>query len=139
MSGLFGDSGTMTNDPMGRMPATMPHLIQHLWDAYQVWLGEKIQERITAGTPTVPLEEALKRAPATSFAKFCADYLTEHRIAEIFQLESNLGVRLTNGMQLSILPGSTAGDGAMEESVSVAITPGITRHDHDSSSQARGI
>lgn len=51
------------------LPGGLGHLVQYLWDGYAAQLRRDVTARVQAGLPTVSLDEAKARAPATAFAK----------------------------------------------------------------------
>ncbi len=127
-SDVVGITDSTLFDDIQHTQGGMPHLIQHLWDEYQKYLIEQLEERKKAKKPTVSLEEAKKKAPATHFATWASDYLKEFRPVENFFIESNCGVRLTNNMCVAISPGTVI-QGTMQDSHSVPVTEGKSQRD----------
>lgn len=111
-------------DPLGGSD----NLIQHLWDQFVLlYLKPKIEDMEAQGKPTVDLETAKKKTPATVFLNWAFEYLTNNRVTESFYVEANHGVRLTNGASVVICPGGGEQRGTMQDSVAIAITEGLDR------------
>lgn len=101
------------------------HLIQHLWDQYCLYLGEQIKEREEKKLSTVDLPTAKKKATATHFAKWAADFLKANRPVESFFVEENCGLRLTNNVLVAIAPGMDEDiRGTMQSSGAIQVTEG---------------
>lgn len=105
-----------------------PHVSQFLWDRYKDHLAERIEERIAKGLATITLEEAIKKAPAVAFIKFCAGYLAEHRVVQSFFVDMNHGIQLDNNERFVICPGTEI-RGTMQPSHSVDITESRSQMD----------
>lgn len=106
------------------------HLIQFLWDKYAEHLQKELEERAALGKITVDLPTAKKKAPATHFATWAANYLKENRVAETFFVDANLGIRLTNNITLAVCPGVEV-RGTMQESHAVQITEGLSNPENE--------
>lgn len=120
---VFQMSGSDMFDSTAHTQGGLPHLVQHLWDAYGAHLEEKIKERAATGQATVDLATAKKRAPATDFATWASDYLKENRVVESFFVDANHGVRLANNAMVAICPGVEI-RGTMQESGAIQVTEG---------------
>lgn len=125
---VFGGAARPGFDSTAHTTGGMPHLMQYLWDQYREFLRHQIERKTLEGKRTIPLEEALRRAPATSFVAFAADFLGEQRIQELFPLDANYGVRLANGDYVAICPGTDI-QGTMQESTSIDVMEGKSRPD----------
>lgn len=102
-----------------------PHLMQHLWNEYKRWLEAKRQQLLAQGLKSVlSLDEAVRKAPATSFVRFCVDYLRDQRPVELFALDANYGFRLSNNVSVALCPGIES-SGPMQDAQAVAVTEGI--------------
>mgnify|MGYP006890191480 FL=1 len=117
-SGLF--------DSIAHTQGGVTHLMQLLWDEYLVHLRETIEKRTKAGKPSVSLTEAIKRAPATDFAKFCADYLAVHRPVQSFFIDENMGLMLRNQKSVAVSPGVEI-RGTMQDAGAVQVTEGVSQ------------
>lgn len=113
-------------DSIAHTQGGVTHLTQLLWDAYVERLRGRIEDRKTQGKPAVTLEEAIRRAPATDFAKFCADYLAVHRPVQSFFIDENLGILLRNQMSVALSPGVEV-RGTMQDSGAVQVTEGMSQ------------
>lgn len=105
-----------------------PHLVQYLWDRYVSHLETQIKERAARGEPVVSLAEAKKKAPATHFATWAADYLRQNRVVEHFFIDENHGIRLSNNACVAVSPGTII-RGTMQSSHAVEITSGLSQTD----------
>lgn len=120
-------TGELFDAVMGTNGGLM-HLTQFLWDKYCEYLQTEIDARVEKKLPTVPLDAAKKRASAVHFVQWAADYLAEHRPAETFFLDHNLGLRLTTGETLALSPGIDV-RGTMQDAGDVAIMEGKSQQD----------
>lgn len=120
---VFQMSGSDLFDAAGHTQGGLPHLMQHLWDAYVAHLGEQIEQRKATGKNVVDLDTAKKKAPATDFAVFATGYLKEHRVAESFFIDANHGIRLGNNVMVAVCPGVEI-RGTMQDAGAVEVTHG---------------
>lgn len=126
----FQMSGSDLFDSAAHTQGGLPHLMQHLWDAYCAHLAEEIEKRREAGKAVVTLAEAKQRAPATGFATWATKYLADNRVAESFFIDANHGVRLANNAMVAICPGVEI-RGTMQEAGAVQVTEGRSQpHQH---------
>lgn len=121
--GVFGVNEGGLFDEVMHTQGGLPHLVQHLWDAYTEHLKERLEEKKKRGEAVVTLVQAKLKAPAADFAQFCAAYLMEHRPVENFFIDSNNGVRLSNNAMVAISPGTVI-QGTMQDSGAVSVTEG---------------
>lgn len=80
-------------DAAGPSPA-LPHLLQYLWDRYLEHIQQRLSQRQAEGKPTVEFAQAIRKAPASDFAYFAADYLRHHRPQQAFWSADNVGITL---------------------------------------------
>ena len=89
------------------------------------------------------VEEALKKAPATSFRAFCDDYLARNRPVQQFPADANVGIMLSNNIRVVVsprLPGEFAGyGGSMQHSGDIKISTGESQPGLDGVVQEGGI
>jgi hypothetical protein len=83
---------------------TIPHLLDLLWAEYRRYLEELVENRRQAGKPVVAVEDLMLRSTARQLHDFATRYLAENRVVESFPLDANQGVRLSNGVILSVCP-----------------------------------
>ena len=114
------------------------HLMQHLWDQYKLHLQEQIEARQKAGKPTVDVETAAKKAPATNFATWATEYLKEFRVTESFFIDGNLGIRLANNVCVAVSPGVEI-RGTMQESGAIQVTEGRSQPGNNGVDNAGGL
>lgn len=124
---VFQMTGSDMFDSIQHTQGGLNHLIQYLWDKYVEHLKEAVEKMQATARPVVNLEMAKKKAPATHFAKWCADYLKENRVTESFFVDGNLGMRLTNSDTMVICPGIEI-RGTMQDSGAVAVTEGKSQN-----------
>lgn len=110
-------------DPITQSQGGVPHLLEYLWARYREFLKDELDGRAEAGKPAGTLEEALRRAPATSFVRWASDFLRDNRVVEAFFIDDNHGLRLTDNALVAVCPGVDL-RGTMQESRTVAITSG---------------
>lgn len=120
---VFQVAGSDMFDTTGHTQGGLPHLMQHLWDAYVAHLKEEIDKRAANGKNPVDLETAKKKAPASDFAVFATSYLKEHRVAEGFFIDANHGIRLGNNAMVAVCPGVEI-RGTMQDAGAVEVTHG---------------
>jgi len=113
-------------DSISHTQGGVTHLIQLLWDEYLNHLREAIEKRAKAGKASVTLVEAIRRAPATDFAKFAADYLAVHRPVQSFFIDENLGILLRNQKSVAVSPGVEI-RGTMQDAGAVQVTEGLSQ------------
>lgn len=120
---VFGMSDQGLFNDIAHTQGGLSHLMQHLWDKFCLHLQEQIDERIAKGLPTVSLEAAKSKAPATTFAKWATEYLKEFRVTESFFVDGNLGIRLANNEVMAVCPGVEI-RGTMQDSGAIQVTEG---------------
>jgi hypothetical protein len=120
---VFQVAGSDMFDSTGHTQGGLPHLMQHLWDAYVEHLKTAIETRKSEGKTVVDLETAKKKAPATDFAVFATNYLKEHRVSESFFIDANHGIRLGNNVMVAVCPGVEI-KGTMQDAGAVEVTHG---------------
>lgn len=110
-------------DEIAHTQAGMPHLLQYVWDKYVAFLREEIEKRRGSGQKTIPIMEAIQKAPAVSFLRWGSDFLKEHRVVENFFVDMNHGIRLSNNDCIVVCPGLPV-QGTMQDSGAVQVTEG---------------
>lgn len=122
---VFQMAGSDLFDSAAHTQGGLPHLMQHLWDAYCAHLSEHLEKRNAAQPPgnQTTLATAKAKAPATDFAKWATAYLAENRVAESFFIDANHGVRLSNNAMVAICPGVEI-RGTMQDAGAVEVTHG---------------
>ncbi len=104
----------------------LPHLMQYLWDQYCEYLQEESDLRKAEGRVVSDLAMAKKKAPATHFAKWAADFLKQNRVVESFFIDENHGIRLSDNTRVAVCPGIEI-RGTMQRSTAVEITSGLSQ------------
>jgi len=137
VNNVFGVNDQGLFDPIMHTQGGVNHLMQHLWDAYCVHLAEQLDKRKLEGKPTVELAEAKKKAPASNFATWAAEYLKEIRVTESFFIDGNLGIRLANNVCVAVCPGVEI-RGTMQDSGSVAVTEGKSQAGYNGTADTGG-
>lgn len=103
-------------------------LVATLWAAYEDSVRVRLDDMRAAGHRTAEFKDAIRRAPATDFFKFCQDYLAENRPVQTFAADSNVGFMLSNNVRAVLSPpleGEFRGYGGyMQDAGDVGITRG---------------
>ena len=116
---------TLMFDSTSHTQGMEKHLLQHLWDLFVEDLKVKIEElkgKTAPGITVLPIEQAVRKVPATAFVKFAADYLLENRYARQFYIDENIGISLTNGDTVALCPGVASVQGSMQDAKDMPIT-----------------
>lgn len=121
--GVVGVNNSPLFDDVMHTQGGMPHLMQFLWDEYVNHLKAQIESRKANKQPTVEIDEAIKRAPASAFAKWAADYLRENRMMQHFFVDENHGILLSNNRSVVLSPGIDI-RGTMQDAGAVGVTQG---------------
>ncbi len=130
MQGMQAMPGVAGMHDFGSQPSQqggVPDLFSLLESEYKRWLDLKIRERRASGKPTLSLEEALKKAPHSSFVNFCKEYLAQNRPVQQFPADANLGFMLSNNLRAVLCPhsgGHVGYGGGMQGAGDVQITRG---------------
>ena len=80
----------MFTNETGGISGNLPDLLSHLEGAYR--RATKQPEGLKIG--------------ASEFLNWAKKYLTEHRPSEVFAVNDNFGVQLTNGLRIKLCPAS---------------------------------
>jgi hypothetical protein len=124
-------------DEIAHTQAGMPHLVQLLWDRYLEHLAKEIETRKEKGLGAVPLPEAIRRAPATHFVEFAANYLKRNRVVENFFVDENHGLRLSDNTTCVVCPGTNV-QGTMQDAGEVGVTRGESQPGNEGVIQIQG-
>lgn len=135
---VFQMAGSDMFDSASHTQGGLPHLMQHLWDAYAAYLQTELDKRAAAGKPTVTLDEAKKKAPATAFAQWATEYLAENRVAESFFIDANHGIKLANNAMVAICPGVEI-RGSMQDSNAVPVMEGRSQPHQEGITKTGGL
>lgn len=103
--------------------AGQPHLIEHLWSQFRVWMQRQIDARKAAKKPTIDIDEAMTRATAEQFMAFATKYLAANRPVENFFVDTNHGLVLSNNARVVVSPGVDV-RGTMQGARAVSVTDG---------------
>lgn len=101
-----------------------PHLLGHLWTAYQAYLTTEMEKLKANGSKVRTLQEIFRTAPSQNFVSWATQYLENNRVTETFAVDGNFGVRLNDATVVLIGPGADAKAGSMEPAQAVPITTG---------------
>lgn len=115
-------------DPIRSVQGHLPTLLELLSSEYRKFLGIEIERRVSQGIGSISLEAAFAKAPIQNFLNFATRYLNEHRPIEMFPLDANTGVRLSNHVSFALCP-LTQTQGTMQESGAVGVTHGKSQAD----------
>ena len=87
----------------------LPHLMQYLWDRYLEHIQQRLAQRRAEGKPTIEFAQAIRKAPASDFAYFAADYLRRNRPQQAFWSADNVGITLgSTAVSLLVAPPAEA-------------------------------
>lgn len=106
------------------------HLAQFLWDEFTAYLHRESKRRKKKKLPTIDVEAALRKMPATAFLSWVAKYLKKHRVGQSFVVDENMGVQLTNLKTFVISPGVPI-RGTMQDSGAIGVTHGRSQPGND--------
>ncbi len=100
-----------------------------LHEEYRAFVALEIEKRQAIGQKVaMTLEEAMTKAPFTSFFNFSRRYLAQHRPVQQFVADGNVGVMLSNNKRVLLCPAMQGGfaghGGSMQHSGDINITPG---------------
>lgn len=125
----FRDPGVVEVNQAGLFDDTkhtqggVQHIMQFLWDEFTAYLRREAKKRKKAKLPSINVDEALRKMPATAFLTWAAKYLKKHRVGQSFVVDENMGVQLTNLKQFVISPGVPI-RGTMQDSGAIGVTHG---------------
>jgi hypothetical protein len=120
------------NDPLGMLSrgnSQLPDLLTHLHDQYKLHLAKHMKAIQKKGGQLVhkTVEEAAFAAPVGSFLSFAQEYLNKNRPTQVFPVDSNTGIVLSNHVRVCVSPGIVVVPGSMEDSGAVGITHGMSQ------------
>jgi len=111
-------------DSVALTQGNLPHLIELLVQQYRAYIGRENEKRAAMTPAREPLDPEPTIQQAGPLLNFFRAYLTEHRPAEVFALDANYGLMLTNSMRCAISPGTPTIKGSMQDSGAVSISHG---------------
>ena len=103
----------------------MLSLLDLLKSEYQKYMEGVNRTRSSQDKP--PLDAVATLRAATPFLRFCEKYLMRNRPGEVFPIDMNYGVVLSNSQRFAISPGAAEMQGSMQDSPTVAISTGRNR------------
>lgn len=107
----------------------LPHLVEFLVAEYRQLLRQANETRQAQGQALLDPEAVLKSAkPLLDFFKA---YLKTNRPVQVFALDANYGVILSNNARVAIAPGTPLIQGTMQDSGAVQVSQGMTQPGQD--------
>lgn len=110
-------------DPIRLTTGGLPTLVQVIEQALNKDIQERLERLKADGRKVITLEQARRRVTLAMFGKFAADYLAENRVVEVFAVDANVGLVLSNHVRCVVCPGTDVA-GTMQESGAVGVTSG---------------
>lgn len=106
----------------------LPTLLELLDRALTEELASRLERLKQEGKATLSVEQARRKVTLDMFFKFAAEYLTRNRVVEVFAVDANVGLVLSNFARCVVSPGTLVA-GTMQESGAVSVTTGdvVTR------------
>lgn len=110
-------------DPIRLTTGGLPTLMQVIDQALSKDIQERLERLQATGQKVMTLEQARRKVTLDMFKKFAADYLAEHRVVEVFTVDANIGLVLSNHVRCVVCPGTDVA-GTMQDSGAIGITAG---------------
>ena len=112
-------------DPILHSQGGCPHLIQHLLVEYRGYIGRANQVRAEQEQRLLDPEAAIRAA--RPLLDFFESYLRTHRPVQVFPIDMNYGVVLSNNARVAVSPGTPEVQGTMQDSGAIQVSHGMTQ------------